>query len=61
MTLADAKDWSTIIGAVIALGALVKGVFEYTLQGAQRRAEQFVSMRHRFKENETFRELCSLA
>jgi hypothetical protein len=60
MELADAKDWATIIGAVIALGALAKGVFEYSLQGAQKRAEQFVGMRRRFKENETFRELCSL-
>jgi hypothetical protein len=60
MSLSDYKDIATIAGVVIALAALIKGVFEYVKQGAQKRAEQFVEMRKRFKENETFRELAEL-
>ncbi|HEX8149678.1 MAG TPA: hypothetical protein VF591_21040 [Pyrinomonadaceae bacterium] len=60
MTLSDYKDIATIAGVLIALAALIKGLYEYVKQGAQRRAEQFVEMRKRFKENETFRELAAL-
>ena len=60
MILSDYKDIATIAGVVIALAALIKGVYEYVKQGAQKRAEQFVEMRKRFKENETFRELAAL-
>jgi hypothetical protein len=45
-------DIATIATAVIALLALVRGVFEYVRQGAQKRAEHFVAMRKRFKEND---------
>jgi hypothetical protein len=38
---------------------LIKGVFEYAKQGAQKRAAQFVEMRRRFKENDSFKEIAS--
>jgi hypothetical protein len=60
MSLSDYKDIATIAGVVIALFALAKGVYEYVRQGAQRRAEQFIEMRKRLKENDTFRELAAL-
>lgn len=60
MTLTDWKDLATVVGAIIALITLVKGTYEYIKQGALKRAEQFVAMRKRFKENDSFRELASL-
>lgn len=60
MTLSDYKDIATIIGVLVALFTFIKGIYEYAKQGAQKRAEQFIEMRKRFKENETFRELASL-
>ena len=55
MSLSDYKDVATIAGVVIALVTLAKGVYEYVRQGAQKRAEQFIEMRKRLKENDTFR------
>jgi hypothetical protein len=60
MTLAEAKDLGAVLGAVLALAALVTGVVEYGHQGAQRRAEHFLEMRKRLKENSTFKEMCAL-
>ncbi|WIL19438.1 DUF4760 domain-containing protein [Geothrix sp.] len=60
MALDTWKDIATIGGTIIALGTLVKAVAEYTIQGAQKRAEHFIALRKRFKENEEFLELCSL-
>jgi hypothetical protein len=60
MTLSDYKDIATVVGVVLALFTLIKGVYEYVKQGAQKRAEQFVEMRKRFKENDAFRELAAL-
>lgn len=60
MSLSDYKDVATIAGVVIALVTLAKGVYEYVRQGAQKRAEQFIEMRRRLKENDTFRELAAL-
>jgi len=60
MTLDDWKDVSTIAGTVIALVVLLKGMFEYSAQGAQKRAEQFFAIRNRLKENDTFKEICDL-
>lgn len=54
------KEIATLISVVIALITLVKGFFEYVKQGTQKRAEHFLQMRKRFKENEIFRELASL-
>lgn len=60
MALTELKDWAAVLGCIIALVALAKGVLEYGLQGAQKRAAQFAAMRQRFEENERFRELCAL-
>ncbi len=60
MSLTDAKDLATVLGLVVALITLIKGVFEFTEQGAQTRAEQFVSMRRRFKDDPGFKEICDL-
>lgn len=56
-------DWSyfgniaTVIGVTAALITFLKGVIEYSRQNAQKRAEHFVEMRRRLKENETFRKI----
>ena len=56
----SAKDIAVIAGAAIALMTLVKGVVEYGRQGAQKRAEHFIEMRKRLKENDSFKEMCAL-
>jgi hypothetical protein len=48
------------IGASLALLTFLKGIFEYSRQGAQKRAEMFLQMRRRLKENQNFKELCAL-
>lgn len=60
MNISDIKDVSTIFGAVIALLALIKGLLEYIKQGAQKRAEHFLTMRKRLKENDAFKLICAL-
>ena len=59
MKLVDYKDAAAALGALVALLTLIKGVYEYAKQGAQKRAAQFVEMRRRFKENDTFKEIAS--
>jgi hypothetical protein len=54
MTLATAKDIATIAGILIAAIAFIKGVFEYLRQGAQKRAEYFLTIQKRLVENATF-------
>ena len=58
--LSEAKDIAIIIAGIIALTTFLTGVMEYARQGAQNRAQNFVQMRRRFMENETFREICTL-
>ena len=60
MDLTKLKDIATIIGVAVGLFALVKGIFEYKRQGAQKRAEHFLQMRKRLKENETFKKIAGL-
>lgn len=56
----QAKDIAAVIVAIIALFTFAKGVLEYGKQGAQKRAEQFESIRRHFKDNDTFKTLCDL-
>jgi hypothetical protein len=49
-----------MLGVAIALVTLVKGFIEFTAQGAQKRVEQFASMRKRFKDDTGFKEICDL-
>jgi hypothetical protein len=58
--VSETKDIAIIIAGVIALTTFLNGVMEYARQGAQHRAQQFVQMRRRFMENDTFRELCTM-
>ncbi|MET0752472.1 MAG: hypothetical protein ABWZ66_03830 [Pyrinomonadaceae bacterium] len=60
LTLDDWKNIATIVGGVVALFALIKGVYEYVKQGSQKRAEQFFEMRNRFKDNDSFKEIADL-
>lgn len=57
--LRELKDWAAIVGVIIALLTLMKGVYEYTRQNAQKRAEYFLDMRKRLNE-ESIREICAL-
>lgn len=56
VSLEQAKDWAEIAGVVTAVLTLWKGVYEYTKQAAQKRAEHFIQMRDRYGK---FRSLCA--
>src|SRR5438067_4359910 len=60
LSLSEWKDIAGIAATVIALSALAKGAFEYTVQGAQKRAALFAELRQRFKDDLRFREICAL-
>jgi hypothetical protein len=51
------KDLSIVVGGVIAFLTLWVGLFQYAKQSHSTRASQFIQMRRRFLEDETFREL----
>jgi hypothetical protein len=54
------KDWSIIVAGAIAFITLWQGLFQYARQGHATRASQFIQMRRRFLEDETFKELLNL-
>jgi len=54
------KELIGIAGAAIALLTLLKGVFEYVLQGTQKRCDLFLAIHARFKDNAKFDEICCL-
>lgn len=58
--LSTLKDIATLIGGVIAVVALIKGVIEYSKQVTIKRAEYFLNMRRQLKETQTLKELCDL-
>jgi len=58
MTLKDFVDITLILGGIVGLLTLIKGVGEYSRQGAQKRAEHFIELRKRFQENSLFKEMC---
>jgi hypothetical protein len=45
------------VGAVVALLTFIKAVVEYAAQNRQKRAEYFMDMRHRFKDNQSFSQI----
>ncbi|MBL7997049.1 MAG: hypothetical protein JNL32_00285 [Candidatus Kapabacteria bacterium] len=55
------KDVAIIIGSLVALFTFINGIIEYGRQGRQKRADQFVIIRRRLKENETFKHLTDMA
>lgn len=54
MTLGEAKDMALIVGTVVAALTLIKAVFEYTKQNAQKRAEHYTHLREEFKKEGRF-------
>lgn len=58
--LSFVKDLSIVVAGVIALVTFATGVFQYIRQGHQNRATQFIEMRRRFLENQTFRNILNL-
>jgi hypothetical protein len=55
-----AQTVATIFGIVVALATFIQAIREYSHQGANKRAEHFLEMRRRFKENESFRTIADL-
>jgi hypothetical protein len=60
LTVADWKDIAALTGAVLALGAFIRGLVEYARQGTQKRAEYFIAMRRRLKDTPSYNQLCNL-
>lgn len=60
MTFSMARDIAAIIGVAVAAITLVKSGIEYTHQGAQKRADKFADMRIRFKDDQSFKNICDL-
>jgi hypothetical protein len=54
------KNLATVVGLVVALWGLVKGIFEYQLQGAQKRADFFLGKQGEFFANKSFNTLRTL-
>jgi hypothetical protein len=54
------KDFSIIIAGAIAFITLWQGLFQYTRQNHAQRANQFIAMRRRFLEEQSFQEILTL-
>ncbi|MBN1787007.1 MAG: hypothetical protein JW806_01280 [Sedimentisphaerales bacterium] len=57
MTLKNFVDIAVIAGCIVTIITLIKGLLEYSRQGAQKRAEHFSELRRGFRENKLFKEL----
>ncbi len=55
--LATLKDMTTLLGIIATVVTLYIGVDEHRLQGTQSRAEHFLSIRHQFRDSESFRQI----
>lgn len=60
MGLGFIKDIAIVLGGIVALFTFINAILEYSRQGAQKRAEQFVMLRRRLKENPAFRNITAL-
>lgn len=49
-----------VTGGIAAIVALWQSLIEYKRQGAQKRAEYFLEMRKRLKENPSYKTICAL-
>lgn len=49
-----------IVSIVLAISTAIVGLAQYRLQGKQKRAEFFIEMRLKLKENSTFKKICAL-
>lgn len=55
------KDFAIVLGTMIAVFSFINGILEYSRQGRQKRADQFVLLRRRLKENDVFKHLTDMA
>lgn len=60
MGLTQVAQIAALVSGIGALFVLSNGIIEYGRRGRQVRAEQFIRMRSRLKENATFKEICAL-
>jgi hypothetical protein len=60
LTFSQVVQLGTLLGALVALAALIMGLIEYQRQAALKRADHFLSLRQRLKENDSFKEICNL-
>src|SRR5436309_5547179 len=58
--LSQLKDLAAILAVIVAGAVAIRGISEYHSQGRQKRAEHFLSMRHRFKDDQTFKSIAAL-
>lgn len=60
----DLKDYLTLTiaaaGVVAAVGTMIKGLIEYRQQGVTKRAEIFLQMRARLRQDPSFSRICGL-
>ena len=56
----DVMEIALIASVVVALVTFISGTYEYSRQGAARRAEHFYKMRRLLKKNETFKNFADL-
>lgn len=54
------KNIATILGTIAAFWGLYKGVLEFSLQGAQKRAEIFLKKHNEYFSNKSFNEIRTL-
>lgn len=60
MSLGQIANIAIAIGGALAVVSLFVGMQEYVRNGTLRRADDFILLRRRLKENETFRRICGL-
>jgi hypothetical protein len=60
MSLDDFRNIAAIIGVFFTAFTFFKGIIEYVKQGSQKRAEHFDIMRKKLKENNVFKNICTL-
>ena len=56
----EVKNFAIILGSLVGLLTLIKAVYEYTKQSAQKRAEEFFKIDRIFVENKEFMKLIQL-
>jgi len=60
MSLGNLANLAIVLGAFITLTSVIFALHEYLRNGTLRRADDFILLRRRLKENETFRRICGL-
>ncbi len=60
ITLDYWRNIAIIIGTFVTLLTLIKGIYEYTRQLAQKRSEQYTEMRKRFRESKVIFKLIGM-